>query len=321
MKAAIIDSPAGTPTYGDFPEPKLTKGREMATMVAAGLHPSVRAFASGKHYASNSTWPMIPGIDGVVRTEDGSLIFTGFIEPPYGTFAQRVAAPSAIRFALPPGADPVKVAGGMNPGMSSWLPLIVRKRESEKLGTVLILGVTGMAGLLAIQNAFTLGAERVIGAGRRAEGLQKAAAMHAQTVALAGERHTDGIAIAKALGKNAPSLVLDFVWGEPAEAAFDALGLAEFQSEETDIAHVQIGSIAGGEASLPASLLRSRRIRISGSGLGSGSLGEVMAQVPVYIRLIADGRVEVPTQVFPLSRIAEAWATNESGRRRVLISE
>ena len=321
MKAAILTSPDATPAYGDFPEPQVAAGRELATMVAAGIHPLVRLLASGKHYSSQGAWPMIPGVDAVARTADGSLIYTGFIEPPYGTFAERMAAPSAMRFAVPPAADPVQIAAGMNPGMSSWLPLIARKREVEKLGTVLILGVTGMAGHLAIQNAFALGAERVIGAGRSPEGLQQAAARHAQTVALTGERHADGLAIAQALGKNAPSLVLDFVWGEPAEAAFDALGQAEFHAEDqADIAHVQIGSMAGAEASVPASLLRSRRIRISGSGLGSGSLAEVMAQVPVYMKLIADARVEVPTRVFPLSRIAEAWTTKESGRRTVVVA-
>jgi hypothetical protein len=34
---------------------------------------------------------------------------------------------------------------------------------------------------------------------------------------------------------------------------------------------VQIGSLAGTAASLPAALLRSRRIRITGSGVGSVS--------------------------------------------------
>ena len=316
MKAALINSRDATPVYGDFPDPKPAEGREITTLVAAGIHPLVRALASGKHYASKGTWPMIPGIDAVVRAEDGSLIYTGFIEPPYGTMAERIAAPSAIRFALPPGADPEQVAGGMNPGMSSWMPLIARKRELEKLGTVLILGVTGMAGLLAVQNAFALGAEHVIGAGRNEKGLQRAAARQAQTVVLTGERHTDGVAITNALGKNSPSLVLDFVWGEPAEAAFDALGRTDIGA---DIAYVQIGSMAGTEASLPASLLRSRRIRIFGSGLGSASLPEVMAQVPVYMKLIADRRVEVPTRAFALSMIADAWLENESGRRTLVV--
>jgi NADPH:quinone reductase-like Zn-dependent oxidoreductase len=207
----------------------------------------------------------------------------------------------------------------MNPGMSSWLPLLARTREVEKLGTVLILGVTGMAGLLAVQNAFALGAERVIGAGRSALGLKQAADKKAQTVPLTGERKSDATAIASALGSDAPSLILDFVWGEPAEATFDALGRAKFAAEDkADIAHVQIGSMAGAEASVPASLLRSRRVRISGSGLGSASMAEVMAQLPVYMKLIADGRVQVPTHVFPLSKVAEAWAFNESGSRAVV---
>jgi len=322
MKAAIINSADATPVYGDFPEPKLADGRQLATMVAAGIHPIVRALASGKHYASKSTWPMIPGLDAVARTEDGSLIYTGFIEPPYGTFAERMAFPAAMKFLLPEGGDPIQVAAGMNPGMSSWLTLSARKRDLQKLGTVLILGVTGMAGFLAVQNAFALGAERIVGVGRSEIGLRQAAAKRAETVALTGDRQSDASVIAKALGKNAPTLVLDFVWGEPAEAAFEALGHAEFEAEnKTDIAYLQIGSMAGAEASVPASLLRSRRIRISGSGLGSASMAEVFAQVPVYMKLIAEQRVEVPTRVFPLSKIAEAWALNESGRRTVVVPD
>lgn len=322
MKAAILDSPDLTPKYGDFPEPKLADGRQFATMVAAGIHPIVRALATGKHYASKGTWPMIPGLDAVARTDDGSLIYTGFIEPPYGTFAERMAFPAAMKFPLPDSADPIQIAAGMNPGMSSWLTLIARQKEIGKLGAVLILGVTGMAGLLAVQNAFALRAERVIGAGRSKGGLQQAAAKRAQTVALTGDRQSDAAAIAKALGKDAPTLVLDFVWGEPAEAAFDALGQAQFETEDkADIAYVQIGSTAGADASLPASLLRSRRIRISGSGLGSASMAEVFAQVPVYMKLIAEGQVEVPTRVFPLSKIVDAWASNESGRRTVVVPD
>jgi NADPH:quinone reductase-like Zn-dependent oxidoreductase len=322
MKAAIIDAPGTTPVYGDFPEPKIVDGRELATMVAAGIHPIVRALASGKHYSSKGVWPMIPGIDAVARTADGSLIYTGFLDPPFGTFAERMAAPTRMRFTLPEGADAVQVAAGMNPGMSSWLPLNTRKREVESLGAVLILGVTGMAGFLAVQNAFALGAQRVVGVGRSADGLRQAAAKGAETVSLSGDRQTDSSAIAKALGKDAPSIVLDFVWGAPAEAAFSALGSAEFQAEDSaDIAYVQIGAMAGPEASVPAALLRSRRIRISGSGLGSASMAEVFAQVPIYMKLIAEKRVEVPTRAFPLSQIAEAWATHESGRRSVVVPE
>jgi hypothetical protein len=67
-------------------------------------------------------------------------------------------------------------------------------------------------------------------------------------------------------------------------------------------------------------LLRSRRIRITGSGAGSASLPAIVAELPVYLRLIADGKVDVPTQTFPLSAIGEAWpASFHSGRRVVVL--
>ena len=322
MKAAILNSPDATPLYGEFPDPEPSAGYDLVTMVSAGIHPLVRALASGKHYASRGAWPMIPGVDAVAQTADGLLVYTGFIKPPYGTFAERLAAPAAMRFTLPENANPVQIAGGMNPGVSSWMPLNARKQEVKQLGTVLILGVTGMAGLLAVQNAFALGAERVIGVGRNAAGLKLASQKRAETVSLSGDRKTDAAAIAKALGTSAPTLVLDFVWGEPAQAIFDALGQSPFEDEDkSDISYIQIGSMAGAEAALPAALLRSRRIRISGSGLGSATLANIMAQVPVYMQLIADGKVEVPTRVFPLSKIADAWASNDSARRVVVVPD
>jgi hypothetical protein len=45
-----------------------------------------------------------------------------------------------------------------------------------------------------------------------------------------------------------------------------------------------------------------------------------MAQVPVYLQLVADHRVVVPTQVFPLSDVANAWdASTRSGNRVVIV--
>ncbi|HEY3839579.1 MAG TPA: hypothetical protein VGL72_23575 [Bryobacteraceae bacterium] len=67
-------------------------------MVAAGIHPLVRAVAAGKHYSAKGSWPMIPGVDAVARTADGALVYTGFLEPPYGTFAERMASPATMRF-------------------------------------------------------------------------------------------------------------------------------------------------------------------------------------------------------------------------------
>src|SRR5580692_2959053 len=166
MKAAVVSNEAAAPEYAEFADPAAADGRELVELVAAGIHPIVRSLAAGRHYGSTGVWPMIPGVDAVARTSDGELVYTGYPVPPYGTLAERISVPAGVRLVLPPGADPVPVAAGLNPGLSSWLPLTARVREVSRLGTVLVLGGTGMAGLLAVQNARVLGAERVVTAGR-----------------------------------------------------------------------------------------------------------------------------------------------------------
>ncbi len=227
-----------------------------------------------------------------------------------------------MRFQVPDQAQPEAVAAGVNPGMASWLPLKARQAEAGTLGTVLILGVTGMAGYLAAQNARLLGAARVVGSGRSPSGLERAAAAGARTVALTGDRNTDAEALAQALDGDAPGLVLDFVWGPVAETAFQALGRRGFSEDRADIRYVQIGALAGAEAAVPSALLRSRKITISGSGAGSVAAADIKAQVPAYIQLITGGSVQVPFRTFPLSEADAAWAASaESGPRVVLVRD
>lgn len=328
MKAAVIESAGATPRYADFDEPKADEGHEIVSLVAAGIHPVVRSLAAGRHYGSHGIWPSIPGVDAVARMTDDTLAYTGFVTPPFGTIAERMSVPVRMRMPLPHGADPVQVAGGMNPGLSSWMPLTARKSELDSagrdsgLGTVLVLGVTGTAGVLAVKNALALGATRVIGAGRDENRLRTVTGLGAETVRLTGDSETDATNIRSALSGVSPSIVLDFVWGAPAEATFDALARRGLDEDEGDVAYVQIGSLAGAEASVPSALLRSTRIRISGSGAGSSSMAVLMREVPVYLGLIAAGTVDVPTSVFPLSRIADAWtAAGASGTRAVIVPD
>jgi NADPH:quinone reductase-like Zn-dependent oxidoreductase len=320
VKAAVKHGPDDAPGYADFREPVVTGGREIVDLVAAGIHPVVRSLAEGRHYGSAGAWPLIPGVDAVARTADGALIYTGYVEAPYGTLAERMAVPATMRQVLPEGADPVRIAGGLNPGLASWMPLQARLADTGKLGTVVVLGATGTAGVLAVQNARQLGADRVIGAGRSPAGLERAAQAGAAAVALTGDRETDAAALSGALDGTPPGLVLDFVWGAPAEAMFAALSRRGLGEDSADVAYVEIGALAGPEASVPAALLRSRRIRISGSGAGSASVSAIIAQLPGYMRLIAEGRVHVPTRTFPLAQIAEAWtAARDSGTRVVVV--
>jgi NADPH:quinone reductase-like Zn-dependent oxidoreductase len=293
-------------------------GRQIAELVAAGIHPIVRSLAAGRHYGSAVVWPMIPGVDAVARAADGKLVYTGYPQSPYGTLAERMSVPGGLP--LPPAADPVQIAAGLNPGLSSWLPLQARIREAGQPAVVLVLGATGMAGQLAIQNARALGAERVIGAGRSEAGLDRAVDYGAAaTVRLTGDTDSDADALATALDGATPSLVLDYLWGAPAASAFGALVRHGLDEDPADTAYVQIGAMAGSDAAAPAALLRSRRIWISGSGAGSASITEVMAQLPGYMQRIADGTVTVPARVVPLSEVAAGWAAAVHGGDRVVV--
>jgi NADPH:quinone reductase-like Zn-dependent oxidoreductase len=322
MKAAILYSADSVPVYGDFDEPAAAEGSQIVEFVAGGIHQITRSVATGRHYGRDAVFPVIPGLNAVARAADGELVFTSSGPPPFGTFAERIASPDAMRFPLPDGAQPEAVAAGVNPGMASWLPLQARQAEAGKLGTVLVLGVTGMSGYLAAQNARLLGADRVIGAGRSEAGLSRAAAAGADAVALTGDRETDAAAVAEALGEDTPGLVLDFVWGPVAETAFAALGRRGLGEDTANIKYVQIGALGGAEAAVPSSLLRSRKLTISGSGAGSVPASAIKAQMPAYIGLIADGSVQVPFRTFPLSDIGAAWtASTASGPRVVLVRD
>jgi hypothetical protein len=44
-----------------------------------------------------------------------------------------------------------------------------------------------------------------------------------------------------------------------------------------------------------------------------------MAEVPIYMQLIADRSVDVPTKTVPLSSISEAWTVSADGTHRIVV--
>lgn len=124
MKAAVIDSPERGPRFADFAEPVVSGEEILVDVTAAGLHPIVRMLASGEHYGSQGTLPMIPGIDGTGRLPDGRAVYFGGVRPPYGPMAQRAAAGFVLP--LPGGLDEVTAAAIINPGVGAWLALTRR---------------------------------------------------------------------------------------------------------------------------------------------------------------------------------------------------
>ena len=130
--SAEFDHP---PRYEDFAAP-LPSGEheELILVLAAGLHPRVRSQANGSHYTSTDELPLIPGIDGVGRRPDGSLVYFILPDTVYGTMAERTVIDPRRSIPLPSGADPILLAAAMNPGMSSWVAL--QERVTFSAGTV-----------------------------------------------------------------------------------------------------------------------------------------------------------------------------------------
>ena len=124
MNAAVVTSFDEPPHYQRFPVPEPGSPDELLVdVLAVGLHPRVRAGASGSHYTSSGTLPMIPGIDGVGRRPDGRLVYFAADDDVLGPMADKALAAPRRSIELPGEVDVAKVAAAMNPAMSSWVAL------------------------------------------------------------------------------------------------------------------------------------------------------------------------------------------------------
>jgi NADPH:quinone reductase-like Zn-dependent oxidoreductase len=307
MKAAVVNTFDEPPRYEDFPDPVAAHWDELVVdVVAAALHPRVRSQANGSHYTSTGELPLVPGIDAVVRDAKGKLYYALLDDTKLGTMAQRTIIEKDRSVALPKHADPVAVAAAVNPVMSSWVAL--RHRIHFKRGSrVLIVGATGSAGRMAIQVAKRLGANEVIGAGRNPQRLNELTALGADRVLTLDELDQAGDV----------DVVIDYVWGEPT-----AKGMVDLITRRRDRSHelvwIQIGSMAGPGAEILSAALRSTRLDIVGSGIGSVSGHDFRKEIPQIAKAVTEGAFDVRTQTVPLSDVATAWTQTLDADRRVV---
>ncbi len=218
MNAAVVQSFDASPRYATFADPVPAEGERVVTITAAGLHPIVKALAKGTHYASTGVLPFVPGVDGVGKLEDGTRVYFGVARPPFGTFSERSLSSGFMCIPLPEGLDDVTAAAIANPAMSSWVALTARAKFIPG-ESVLILGAAGVAGQLSIQIAKRLGARRVIAAGRGS--LDKLKDLGADAIIQTdAEPATVVAAFREELAGSGIDVVLDYLWGQPAERFF-----------------------------------------------------------------------------------------------------
>lgn len=315
IRAALVETYGEPPHYASILEPRPPAGEEVVDVLAVGVHPVTRGAAAGVHYASPDRLPMVPGVDGVVRRADGSLAFV--IARDSGTMAERILLDPTRAVPVPPGADPAIVAATMNPLMSSWIALRAQVPFSPGQ-SVLVLGATGNAGSMAVKVARHLTAGRVIAAGRNIARLE--ALLHAgadEVVLLTSDSEASSAALASVAAD--VDVVLDYVWGAPTERAMESLLRARTDSAQV-LDWVHIGSMGGAAITLDGSALRSRALRISGSGFGSVSPSVYRRELPKAAAAVASGALMVQPRRYALADVEEAWAhVDEPGERTVVV--
>jgi NADPH:quinone reductase-like Zn-dependent oxidoreductase len=312
MKAAVIDSLERGPRFADFDEPVVTGGDALVEVTAAGLHPIVRMLASGDHYGSHGMLPMIPGIDGTGRTADGTRVFFGGVRAPYGPMAQRAAAPLVLP--LPDGLDEVTAAAIINPGNGAYLAL-TRRAALQPGETVLVLGATGVSGRIAVALAGQMGAGRVIAAGRNRAILERLGAT--ATVTLGGP--DDAAALAEAAGQDGIHVIIDYVWGQPTEAAIAAISRRGLTHAAPRVRLVEVGRMAGPVISLAADVLRSSGLEVLGSGPGTIPVAEIIGAIPEFMAIAATGGLPIEIDEMPLAEVEAAWHSRSGGGRRIVL--
>jgi NADPH:quinone reductase-like Zn-dependent oxidoreductase len=308
MKAAVVTDFDTPPRYLDFPDP-VPHGKDevVVDVLAAGLHPRVRSQANGSHYTSTGALPLVPGVDAVVRDPKGRIRYAVLDETTLGTMAERTVIELDHSVVLPAGVDPVLMAAAMNPAMSSWVALRQRIRFGRRQ-RVLILGATGNAGRMAIQVAKDLGAAQVIAAGRDQGRLGELKALGADETCT-----FDQLTAAAEV-----DVVLDYVWGPPAARAMaDMLTAREDRSRQ--LTWIEIGSVGGLEAPIPSAALRSARLEIVGSGIGSVPGRDFAKEIPQIAAAVAKGALDVRARAVPLSQVEQAWADAAHTTDRIVL--
>lgn len=82
---------------------------------------------------------------------------------------------------------------------------------------------------------------------------------------------------------------------------------------------IQIGSVAGAEAAIPSAALRSARLQIVGSGIGSVPGRDFVKELPKLASAVADGAFDVRARAVPLADIEQAWTATAGTSDRIVL--
>lgn len=318
MRAALVHELGDPPVLEDVPEPERGPGEALVEVLAAPLNPVDLRIAAGGFYAGDPEPPYVPGTEAMGRVVEGDRLAAGarvFLEPSGGVggpgaLCERVAIAEERCLEAPAGGDDAVLASLGVAGIAGWAALsdVAEMQPGER---VLVLGATGVVGLIAVQAARLLGAGRIIAAGRDPDGLRRALELGADaTVGL--HPQTTAADLTQAAG-GPIDVIVDPLWGRPAELALEAGG---FRARLA-----QLGQSAGATAAFPSATIRSRGQRI---------LGHTNFQLPPERRHelwrtmaehVIAGDLVLEVEQLPLDSAPDAWRrqARSPGRKLVLV--
>ena len=283
MRAALIRGYGQPPDHAEHPEPVAGAGQVLLRVTAAPINPLDLLCASGTSYFGQQPLPYVPGTQGVGVVQAGSEWPAGTrvwfsadagMRPGDGTLAQLCVAKESALLPLPDDvSDELAAALGLS-AIAAWTALDWRGGLTSG-EHVLVLGASGTVGQVGIQAARLLGAGRVTAACRDEHGRQRALELGADAVAdLSGDDPAVLVGrLAEAMDGKA-DLVLDPVWGVPAEAALRVLAPKGRL--------VNLGSSAGAQASFGSAELRSGTLSVLGytnASLSPAQKAEALDQI------------------------------------------
>ena len=321
MLAAVMRRHGEPPEVGPHPSPARRPGEALIRITAAPVNPLDLLCASGTSYFGAPALPYVPGTQGVGIVAEADDIPAGQrvwfsssagMRPGDGSMAQLCAVPaSAILPLRDDVSDDLAAALGLS-AVAAWMALTWRGglQPGEH---VIVLGASGNVGQVAVQAARLHGAGRVVAACRDAHGRARAAELGADAVADLSGDDTDAIAARLAQASGRADLVLDPVWGRPAEAALRVL------SPHGRL--VNLGSSAGAEASFGSATVRSGMLSVLGYTNNMLTGEQKAAALSEILTHAAAGRLTADRETLPLDRAAEAWSRcgQAPHRRSVLI--
>jgi len=292
MKAAVLTALHAAPVVQEFEAPRERPDARVIRVTAAAGSPTELMRAAGVYGAFNP--PCVVGGEGVGRTQGAGRVYFGHSVNPYGVWAELTLVPETEIWPIPDEvSDGMAIAMGIS-GTGALIPLEEAKiRPGER---VLILGATGPVGQIALQLARRMGAGVVVAAGRNRPALARLRERGlADEIAQLGT--SDDLEALKAAAGKGYDVVLDVIFGPPAEAALRATAPGARM--------MSIGVQAGFSMSITLRDLVSRTH--VGVGTGMRPVAERRAAFERLIELARDGHIEVDTSEFSLDNAAAAW--------------